>query len=470
MSNRIPIIEGLIQHQKKETISWHVPGHKSGTLFPKGILQLEWDQTELPGLDDLHHPEGIIAESSVLLQELYGALHSHFLVNGSTVGNWAMLAAVAKRGDRIYVQRNSHKSVFNAMEWLGLEPVFLQPELGEELAVGRHVSRETLTEAIERFPGGVAVFLTSPTYYGEAAEIEEIVEVTNEHDIPLLVDEAHGAHFNAKFGQRSAFELGATAVVQSAHKTLPALTMGAWMHDRFAEGQTRRLKHALQSFQSSSPSYLLLASLDYARSYLASLTEDDWTKIRKSHEQFHTKLRQMEGLEIFIYHDWARFTLRYRGATGAALLEALSRSGIDAEFALHDHVVCLLPLSHLDEDTCIQYTERVSEACDSLKENQANVCIEPPFKGKMKVSELEHSFDSLMDAEGTWVLLEDSIGCVTLETLIPYPPGIPLLFKGERISAEHVEHIRYYLNVHAHIQGGERLHEDRICVLKEGQL
>ncbi|WP_114572244.1 aminotransferase class I/II-fold pyridoxal phosphate-dependent enzyme [Exiguobacterium flavidum] len=470
MSNRVPIIEGLISHQKREAVSWHVPGHKSSDLFPKDILQLEWDQTELPGLDDLHHPEGIIAESIGLLEELYGAPHSHFLVNGSTVGNWGMLAAVANRGDRIYVQRNSHKSVFNAMEWLGLEPVFLQPELGTDLAIGRHVSRETLTEAMERFPGGVAVFLTSPTYYGEAAKIEEIVEVTNEQGIPLLVDEAHGAHFNANFGQRSAFELGATAVVQSAHKTLPALTMAAWMHDRFTEGQTRRLKHALQSFQSSSPSYLLLASLDYARSYLASLTESDWTEIRRSHERFHEELRQIEGLEIFIYHDWTRFTLRYKAASGAALLEALSRNGIDAEFALHDHVVCLLPLAYLDDETFIQYMGRVRLACDSLKENQANVCIEPPIKGKMKVSELEYPFDSMMDAEGTWVLLEDSVGCVTLETLIPYPPGIPLLFKGERILAEHVEHIRYYLNVHAHIQGGERLVEDMICVLKEGQL
>lgn len=469
MKHELPIVHALQRHLDRTPISWHVPGHKNGTLTPLPDF-FKWDVTELPGLDDFHHPEEAIADAIALLQKVYGAKASHFLVNGSTVGNWAMLAATAARGERVYVQRNSHKSVFNALEWLGIEPIFLEPDIHEETGISGHVSRETLKEAFTKYPGGVGVFITSPTYYGEAANITSLVQLTASHELPLLVDEAHGAHFGEAFGVRSAFELGATAVVQSAHKTLPALTMGAWMHERFSEKMRRKLQRALQAFQTSSPSYLLLASLDYARSYREQWTVKGMSDIQASHDTFIEALQRFDHMTVLRFDDWSRMTLTYEGYSGDALLHALRAVQLDAEFALGDHVVCILPLRPLAKSEQDDWVHRVERAIQMMKSEGIPLkrYIEQPIMGKIQVSALACSYEQLEQATGTFRQLDECIGHVSLETIIPYPPGIPLIVRGERITAEQVLRLRHYQTVAVHLQGGEQLQRGALRVIEEG--
>lgn len=472
MDGRMPIIEALGAHVKRKATSWHVPGHKNGTLVEGLPSFFEWDKTELPGLDDFHHPEEAIYKAKILLRRIYESADSHFLINGSTVGNWAMLAAVSQRGDRIYVQRNSHKSVFNAMEWLGLSPILLEPEKDPAKGISGNVSRETLKEALTVFPGGTAVFLTSPTYYGETARIEELVRITKSSNIPLLIDEAHGAHFGEAFGVRSAFELGATAVVQSAHKTLPALTMGAWLHERFTEDERRRLTRALQAFQTSSPSYLLMASLDFARDYRERWTVSYMKSVRTSHEFLHQQINQRTGMTAFTFDDWSRMVLSCEPYSGSQLLEVLADQGLDAEFALGAHVVCILPLRIIEPFERDAWIHQIQLTVEFLKAEGIpdKRYMEQPIMGKIKVSSLAYPLDQLEYAQAVEQTFEKAVGLVSLETIIPYPPGIPLLLRGERITAEHIKMIEYYTNTSIHLQGGEFLHQGKLRVIQEGTI
>jgi len=259
--NKTPLLDQLIFHHKKNPLSLHVPGHKYGRLLDyskysayRGILQL--DATELSGLDDLHSPEGVILEAEMLLSEAYGTERSYFLVNGSTVGNLAMILAVLQKGDIVLVQRNCHKSVLNGIELAQAKPVFLGPDYDEDWGVTGGVSPEITARALAMYPGAKALIVTYPSYYGMVNDLQRIIKQAHDVNIPVLVDEAHGAHFisGGNF-PKSALQFGADIVVQSAHKTLPAMTMGSYLHLNSKRIERDRLEHYLHILQSSSPSY-----------------------------------------------------------------------------------------------------------------------------------------------------------------------------------------------------------------------
>ncbi|WP_332603930.1 aminotransferase class I/II-fold pyridoxal phosphate-dependent enzyme, partial [Bacillus sp. S1(2024)] len=317
-----PLYKALIQHARRNSHSFHVPGHHNGDVFfddAKSIFDplLTIDVTELAGLDDLHHPSGVIKEAQELASQLYGSVESFFLVNGTTVGNLAMILSVCEPGDTILVQRNCHKSVFHAVDLSGAEPVYLAPDVDSAMHVPTHVPLGTIKEALEAYPGAKGLVLTNPTYYGHSADLTEIITEAHHYGIPVLVDEAHGAHFilgepfpvsALKMGADivviiteahhygipvlvdeahgahfilgepfpvSALKMGADIVVQSAHKTLPAMTMGSYLHLNSSCRINRdRVAEYLNRLQSSSPSYPIMASLDIARAYVQHIIEE----------------------------------------------------------------------------------------------------------------------------------------------------------------------------------------------------
>ncbi len=275
--NRTPLFDALCKHSNPNPISFHVPGHKSGTIFNQQqnnyyqeILRI--DATELSGLDDLHSPEGVIKEAEELLADLYQVKKSFFLVNGSTVGNLAMILSVCEKDDVILVQRNCHKSVLNALKLAKAHPVFIDPDYNQDWKTATGVSKEIVERAISLYPQAKALCLTYPNYYGMVYDLKSIIELAHVHHIPVLVDEAHGPHFilGDPFPE-TAIQLGADMVVHSAHKTLPAMTMGSYLHINSNRINSDKVRDYLQMLQSSSPSYVIMASLDLARNYLASL-------------------------------------------------------------------------------------------------------------------------------------------------------------------------------------------------------
>ncbi|MCT4795849.1 aminotransferase class I/II-fold pyridoxal phosphate-dependent enzyme [Exiguobacterium alkaliphilum] len=464
--NPFTFMEVLEQHVRESRVSFHVPGHHNGTVHDPSLPTafhkiMPYDLTELEQLDDLHQAEGIIQQGEEALGTLYKS-KSKWLVNGSTAGNWSMLAATVKRGERVYVQRNSHKSVWNAIEWLGLEPILLSPELERGSGIPTVVNLATVQEAVERYPGGKALLLTSPTYYGDMADIQAISTYLNQHMIPLLVDEAHGAHLIYDgLPRRSAIFEGASAVVQSAHKTLPAFTMGAWLHYK-ENVDENRLFHALSSFQTSSPSYLIMASLDHARTYLEHLTERDWSSIQTSHFAFVMELKRA-GFAVKVGDDFTKVTILTYPKNGLIFSRHLASIGIDIELAAEDHVLLCLPLREIKMEEIHHWVKLIQNASKHVPLIEDDETIYP-YPSTEQVSKLTMLHDVVKTVR---LSFQDAVGQIAAETIIPYPPGIPWILKGEMVTEEKVRVLVEWISLGRKLQASRHVMMKQIDVIVE---
>lgn len=465
-NNPFTFMEMLEQHVREGRVSFHVPGHHNGTVTDDSLPTafnkiMPYDLTELAHLDDLHHAEGIIQQGEEALGALYQS-KSKWLVNGSTVGNWSMLAATVKRGERVYVQRNSHKSVWNAIEWLGLEPILLTPELERGSGLPTVVSLHTVEAAVTQYPGGKALLLTSPTYYGDMADIRAISRFLKTLSIPLLVDEAHGAHLiHSKLPKRSAIFEGASAVVQSAHKTLPAFTMGAWIHYKDDIDESR-LFHALSSFQTSSPSYLIMASLDHARAYLENLSDRDWSLIQASHLAFIIEMRRA-GFTVKVGDDFTKMTVLTYPKNGLIFSRHLSSIGIDIELAAEDHVLFCLPFRELRTQEIHHWVKLIKNASQHVPLIDEDETIFP-----YPMTELVSRLSLIKeDAHVVRLPFDKAVGSVAAETIIPYPPGIPWILKGETVTAEKIRVLKEWISLGRNLQANRHVMIKQIDVIVE---
>ncbi|QOR66689.1 aminotransferase class I/II-fold pyridoxal phosphate-dependent enzyme [Cytobacillus suaedae] len=467
-----PLYTALVKHLQKNTISYHVPGHKSGVVFPKDARSLyedllKIDVTELSGLDDLHDPEGPIMEAQQLTAALYGVRESFFLVNGSTVGNLSMILAACNEGDTVLVQRNSHKSIMNGIQLAGVLPVFLKPEYDIEMKVVSGVSEETIRKAFSRYPNVKAIVLTNPNYYGLSSNLSDIVKLAHENGTSVLVDEAHGAHFIHEGFPISAIEYGADIVVHSAHKTLPAMTMGSYLHFNSNLVDIKKLKLYLQMLQSSSPSYPIMASLDIARSYLASFDKQDIDRIREQVTLFKKELNQIQGIRVvepenpLLSQDLLKVTVQSEcSLSGYELQKIFEQKGIFTELADPYNVLFVLPLTtKLDNDDTIS---RIKEALQNSVEEQC--IINTTYLSFEPLSELAIGYKDQNKYSQIKIPIEKACGYVSAEMVTPYPPGVPLLMVGEMISKEQIELLLKYKNSGARFQGSVVIKENSLIV------
>lgn len=466
-----PLVQALLQFKEATPVSFHVPGHKNGMLsnLPADLRSaLRYDFTELEGLDDLHEPEGVLEEAQHRLATLYKSDKSFFLVNGSTVGNLAMIYATCGMGDVVIVQRNAHKSVFHAIELTGAIPIFVSPPWDEETRTAGTLKAIQIDNALEAYPEAKAVILTYPTYYGETGlDLEEIIHSCHIRNIPVLVDEAHGAHFIVgKPFPRSALELGADVVVHSAHKTLPAMTMASFLHVHSNLVDPEKLAHYLRMLQSSSPSYLLMASLDDARVYAESYTEEDKMKFMEQRSIFIKKLKELPYLEIIEVDDPLKLIVRAEGYSGFYVQKQLEREGVYAELADLDQVLFVLPLLTVAHDYPFEAIhEKIKRAFSRLDASmKVTARIEPIVYEE--ISKLDYSSAEVRQLETEWIVYEAAIGEVAGASIIPYPPGIPLLLGGEMVMKEHIQSLTRLINAGARFQGAICLKEKKILVVK----
>jgi arginine/lysine/ornithine decarboxylase len=469
---KTPLYSSLVQHYRHYLESFHVPGHKFGAIFsPKGLTFfrdiLKLDATELTGLDDLHAPESVIAESQALTAALYGVNHSFFLVNGSTVGNLAMILSVCGEDDLVLVQRNSHKSIINGLMLAGAKAVYLSPEFDPEVRVPAHVKKDTIKAALEQYPQAKAVILTNPNYYGMAVDLTEVIEEAHKRGIPVLVDEAHGAHFTigSPF-PKSAVECGADVVVHSAHKTLPAMTMGSYLHVKSNLVSLEKIRYYLQILQSSSPSYPIMASLDLARHYLAMIKQEGINEITKQIQQFINGLNEIPQIKVVyskhpeITTDLLKVTVQTRSSlSGFELRQQFEKHGIFPEMADAHNVVFVLPLAkdfHLDKT--------LKNIKESLKDVQSEGFKLPdiPDHPYGKIAEEPISYRDLKTYSQKVVPFHEAVGYKAATMVIPYPPGIPLLMKGETIMKEHIESIQQLIDRGARFQGSSFIFEKQL--------
>ncbi|KGX90106.1 lysine decarboxylase [Pontibacillus halophilus JSM 076056 = DSM 19796] len=468
---RTPLYETLVKHRWKGATSYHVPGHKNGNVFyerGKTLFQdiLSIDLTEISGLDDLHEPGGVIQEAQELASTHFGSRASYFLVGGSTAGNLASVLAASEREGPILIQRNSHKSIYNGLELSGASTVLIAPRYSVRTGLYHDLHVEDVIEAVEQFQDASAIVLTYPDYYGNTYDLKSIIDYAHQFDIPVIVDEAHGVHLHLDPRlPSSAIELGADIVVHSAHKMAPAMTMGAFLHHCSSRVDINRIQHYLQLIQSSSPSYPIMASLDLSRAYLASLDEKEIGRILERIETERKLMASPHHYEVIPHHatdDPFKTTLRVQeGYNGQEIARRLEGVGLFPELVQDSHILLVHGLDYSELNTIEKRWEKAHNSLKSMQGNHAT--IETEVMNYPAITRMPYPYQQLKHWVTKEVTAEEAVGQLSACSVIPYPPGIPLIAKGEIITEGQINELRRLQQSNLHIQSSE-------CNLQKGLL
>lgn len=459
------LFEALQEHSKSGPMPFHMPGHKRNTTLGPYLKALgaQWDMTEIPGFDDLHDAQGILAQAMERCRALYGAEQSFFLVNGSTGGLLAAIRSSTRRGQRVLVARNCHKAVYHALELCSLNPIFLQPEVLPEFGCAASITPLQVEEALARWDDIRLVILTSPSYEGVVSDIAEICRVAHARGVPVLVDEAHGAHlgFHPAFPP-SALEGGADLVVQSFHKTLPSLTQTGVLHVNGNRIHRQELARNLGMFQTSSPSYLLMASIDSCTQLLSQHGEKLFSAWAQRLEDFYRQIQDLEHLQVLGWGkqgrelppgafglDPSKIVISTRGLslTGTKLLDILAENyKLQLEMALEDYAIAMTGMG--DTPAMLESLSKALLEIDQdwQKAPQADGNLPP-----LPLPEQVLSLESALSKEVTVCTGAAAVGSISAAYLWAYPPGVPLLIPGERIEPLLVERVEAMKRAGVHL-------------------
>lgn len=480
---KIPLLDVVERLIGTNPAYFRIPGHRlergisSRWTDQVGNRIFAYDVTETPFTDDLHAPEGAIREAQELLCDLYGADESFFLVNGTTCGNEAMIISTAFEGEEIIVARNAHKSAMMGLVLSGAKPVYVMPEVIEDWGLQGAIAPERVRVLFQEHPHCGALFLVSPTYYGICSDLQTIADICHENNALLLVDEAHGAHlYFDKEGKadkrRGALECGADICVQSMHKVTGALTQSSVLHIKnhgVREDVLLRVAENLKLVQSTSPSYLLMISLDCARYELAMHGREMYQKAAELAAYARMKINAIEGfvcLEM-IEPDAADSTrlvisARELGISGFALDEILfSQYDINVELSDHENVLAIVTYANEKEEL-----DRLIYACrsigakygdkDKINKRKNDICV---IKSQLCFPPLPEQCMTPRQAyfsKKKCIAWQEAVGAVSGQIIAPYPPGIPVIYPGERISRETWEYIECFRKDGRHIHGANR--------------
>jgi arginine decarboxylase len=468
----MPLLQRLWRCSQAKQAPFYTPGHKQGRgISPAlsdrfGSAVFRSDLPELPELDNLFAPQGVIKQAQERAAALFGAEQTWFLANGSTCGIVAAILATCATGEKIILPRNVHSSAISGLILSGALPVFVQPEYDPQLDIAHAITPQAVAAALAEHPDARAVMMVSPTYYGVCGDVAAIAQLCHQRNIPLLVDEAHGAHFAFHPDlPMPALTAGADLVVQSTHKTLSALTQAAMLHVQGDRLDRNRLSQSLALVQSTSPSYLLLASLDAARQQMATqgrelleqtLNLADWMRLTLGQIPGLATLRSEQAVSPgFAALDRTRLTVTVAG---------LGIDGFTADEILRTEFGVIAELPSLRNLTFIVTAGNRREDGESLVEGFRGLVsrgvgewgsggvgeVAPLVGGVQRIfcSPREAFF-----AKRETVHLENAIHRVSAELVCPYPPGIPVLMPGEEVSAEAIAYLQKIISLGGIITG-----------------
>lgn len=464
--NHAPLLDRLHLLAQRQRAAFHTPGHKQGQGAPALLVELlgesalRVDLPELPELDNLFAPEDVIQQAQVLAAEAFGAEQTWFLANGSTCGIEAAVLATCNPGDRLILPRNVHQSAIAALILVGAVPIWIEPDYDFDWHLAGCVSPEAIKAALIEYPDVKAVLIVSPTYHGICGDLTAIAQVTNQFNVPLLVDEAHGAHFAFHPDlPRSALASGADLTVQSIHKTLSSLTQSAMLHVQGTRIDRDRLNKALQLVQSTSPNYLLLASLDAARQQMAIEGQTLMQHTLQLAHHARTQLGQISGLGILTEDD-ARQSPGIFALDPTRLTVDVTRlglSGFAADQILHQMLNVTAELPSLSSLTFIltpgnslEDVTRLIAAFQTLAEQQSGSVVPLPHFPVASLPRCPTSPPALTPRDAFFsptitLPLQAAINHVSAELVCPYPPGIPVLLPGEVITSDAVCYLQQIL-------------------------
>lgn len=507
------IMERLIEYTESDAYPFHMPGHKRQEI-PDG-MQRDFsdpygiDITEIDGFDNLHHAEGILKDAMDEAAAVYGADRSWYLVNGSTCGILSAVFAVTENGGRILTARNCHKAVYHAIYLNRLRAEYLYPEEIVEFGINGGIRVEDVRKALEKDAmrcagksGDMrgkrtkiqAVLITSPTYEGVVSDIRAIADVAHEYGIPLIVDEAHGAHLEyadrCHSFPKSALECGADIVIQSLHKTLPCFTQTAILHIKGDRVDQDRVARYLSMFQTSSPSYLFMAGIQRCIRYMDSTGRDRMIRYEERLKWFMEQMKGLQVLEVLTRDICGKYraaagwdpsklvvsTMRAKDFHGEELAEMLRKNyHLEMEMTAPEYVIAMTSVLDTDEgferltkalleidEELLKAEEKrrktVSETGDQ-KENtvreraEKNCKASETLQSRILRPNETMSICEAMDANTGRTALQNTVGKVSAEFIYLYPPGIPIIAPGEVFTREIVEMIEAYKKAGLLVQG-----------------
>jgi len=460
------LFDKLEEYGRRDIYPYHMPGHKRrywGKLPEEMYLR---DITEIDGFDNLHQPEGILKELQEHAAAVYGAEESFYLINGSTSGILSAVSAALPKGGHILMARNCHKAAYHAVYLRNLSVTYLYPSLMEDYDIFDGISPDQIREALEREPDIGAVLVVSPTYEGRISDIKKIAETVHKKNIPLIVDEAHGAHlgFSQDFAGNSC-KAGADIVIHSVHKTLPALTQTALLHINGNRINGTLLRRFLHIYQSSSPSYLLMASIDNALQYLENTGAEAFAAFSANYRKLLADLSECRHLRFLPQEpgkqDVGKLLISTKMTTmsGKELYDILLKKyHLQLEMAAETYALAMFTVNDTEEgyermrSALLQIDAELSFSPDVMCFGETDSAAETVFSAGMASGDAI-PLACAWDMEKCYVKLQDSVGCRAGDFVNLYPPGIPLLVPGERITSQLVADIQRYLKKELNVQG-----------------
>lgn len=485
------LYDTLVTYSESDFYPYHMPGHKRRQNIGAVSDIFKIDITEIDGFDNLHQPEGIILKAQEKAADLYGADESFFLINGSTCGILAAILAVTDRADSILIARNCHKSVYNAAFLKELNLKYIYPGYIEEYDIHDAVNPEAVEKALTDYPECKAVVITSPTYEGVISDIAEIAGIVHAKGKILIVDEAHGAHLGlSDIVHENAVRQGADLVIHSLHKTLPSMTQTALLHVSGSYVNRTKLRRYLSILQSSSPSYVMMASIDSCISYLKSLKNlkenisDEFIKLSQNYQNFIKKIENCRHIHVlrpellngkqysFTAMDICKLVISVKGSSiSGQMLYNILRDDfhLQMELSAETYVLAIMTIADEQEawkrlaDAIIQIDGSIeSVRIDSVRLKSARNVRIKSSDTEIKSPNAYHKPETVMniakaleavDTEAEEILLEQAQGKISGGFINLYPPGIPILVPGEVIDKGIIEQIEHYLKLGLNVQG-----------------
>lgn len=446
------ILNALKDHHAKNPLSAHMPGHKNGTVLQPELKEawgekiFSYDITELNGLDDLHHPNGIIRQSQEQAAAIFHAKEAHYLINGSTAGLHAAILSTCREKE-IFIPRHCHRSIYYGLLLAHAKPIYLEVALDPTWGLPLGVAPETLKKAIIEHPNCHNLLIVNPTYQGITWQNEELLKIAKENNLCTIVDEAHGAHLSFHEAlPPSLLTLGADLVVQSWHKTLPTVTGTSCLlvgYDYSGDDVTI----ALDILQSTSPSYLMLSALESAAIYMAEQGESDIDHSLGEINRLSTAISQLQTISILHDSSWRqdpfKLNLSSSAFSGSEFAQELEKRQIYVEMSEANSVLLLLPLKIAPD-----YTQKILDALLEIEQSSlsfARRTLQPPFYTP-KIPPMRYPLADSIWRKKKSVPLDAAIGCASGEFILQYPPGIPLVVPGEIITADIAALLQSYPN------------------------
>ena len=438
-----PLYNELMAYSNSK-LAFHMPGHKFGTIADLNKLNLSsLDNTEAIGMDNLYEANGIIKQAMNLMADFYGAKETIFLTNGSTAGILTSILATCKEGDKLIIARNAHHSVWNALILAGVTPIYINPIYLREEDILGEITAQTVEEAFIKYPEAKGVLIVSPTYEGIVSDIESISKVAHKYDKLLIVDEAHGAHFVlGNSFPTSSTRKGADIVINSMHKTLPALTQSGLLHICSNRIKYEEVIEALRMVQTSSPSYIMMGLMDYIRCYILEhhmiIKRQYIDELIMMRSRLHSGFKVLKLIErVPEFYDRSKIIIStlYANINGYELADILNKHfSIVVEAALDNYIILMTTMA--DQKSTLEKLEKALLIIDSnlqqtyKKTNMNSFMLQPITLGK--------SPRNIFYGKKEWKVIYECKGRYAAKNVMLYPPGIPLICVGEKIEERHI--------------------------------